>query len=74
MGRFSVSVDSGLLDEVRRLSGARSKKEALERALKAYVRRERLDELARLAGSGLVEMSPEELEAWRATGKRVSGE
>lgn len=72
MARLSVSVDGRLLDEVRRLSGAKSKKEALETALKAYIRRERLDQLAKLAGSGLVEISLEELERWRTLGTGTS--
>jgi Arc/MetJ family transcription regulator len=66
MGRLSIAVDDHLVEEVRRLSGARTKREAFEIALSEYVSRKRLEELAQLGGSGLVDMSPDELERWRA--------
>ncbi|GAB4256586.1 type II toxin-antitoxin system VapB family antitoxin [Deferrisoma sp.] len=68
MGRWSVAVDDRLMEEVVRLSGARTKREALECALREYVRRRRVEELASLAGSDIVDMSVEELEKWRAAG------
>lgn len=66
--RFSVTVDPKLLEELMNLSGARSKREAIERALVEFVRHRRLEELEELAGSDLVEMSVEELEHWRESG------
>jgi len=65
MGRLSVSLDSELLEEVRRLAGVRTKREALEIALRDFVRQQRLRELEDLVGSGLVEMTLEELQRWR---------
>ena len=64
--RLSVAVDEHLVEEVKRLSGSNTKREAFEVALTDYVRRKRVEELAGLAGSGLVDLSLEELERWRA--------
>jgi Arc/MetJ family transcription regulator len=68
MTRLSVTVDEALLEEAKRLSGARTKREAIERALKELVGRKHREELARLGGSGLVEMTVEELGRWREEG------
>ena len=67
MTRLSVAVDEELVEEVKRLSGSKTKREAFEVALREYVRRKRLEELAALAGSGLVDLDAEGLERWRAT-------
>ena len=66
MIRLSVAVDEELVEEVKRLSGSKTKREAFQVALSEYVRRKRLEELAQLAGSGLVDLTPDELERWRA--------
>lgn len=66
--RFSVTVDPELLEEVITLSGARSKREAIERALVEFVRHRRLEDLEELAGSDSVEMGGEELKRWRESG------
>jgi Arc/MetJ family transcription regulator len=65
MMRLSITVDPELLEEVRRLAQVRTKREAIERALQAFVRYHRLQELQALAGSGVVEMDLEELRCWR---------
>lgn len=65
MTRLSITVDSELLEEVVRLAQARTKREAIEQALKEFVRHHRLQELQALAGSGLAEMDLEELRRWR---------
>lgn len=70
MARLSIAVDDQLVDEVQRVSGAKTKREAFEIALTDYLRRKRIEELAGLAGTGLVDMDLEELEAWRAGGGR----
>ncbi len=64
--RLSVALDDKLLKEVQRLTGARTKKEAIETALRAYVREKRVENLIRLAGSGIVDWDLEDLEAYRA--------
>jgi Arc/MetJ family transcription regulator len=48
--RFSVTLDSDLLDEAVRITGAGSQREAIETALEELVRRRRLDSLAARAG------------------------
>jgi Arc/MetJ family transcription regulator len=64
MSRLSITVDAELL-EILRLAKVRTKCEAIEQALKEFVRQHRLQELQELAGSGLVEMDLEELRHWR---------
>ena len=66
MARLTVTIDPELIEEVRRLAKASSKREALEIALREYTRRKRQEELAALAESGLVTMSLDELDRWRA--------
>jgi Arc/MetJ family transcription regulator len=65
MRRLSITVDPELLEEVLRLAKVRTKREAIEQALKEFVRHHRLQELQALAGSGLAEMDLEELGRWR---------
>lgn len=66
--RLSVTVDPGLLEEARILAGVRTKREAIEIALREMVLRRRLQDLMRLEGSGLVELDLEQLKEWRAAG------
>jgi Arc/MetJ family transcription regulator len=66
VARLTVTVDPELIEEVRRLAKASSKREALEVALREYTRRKRQEELADLAESDLVTMSRDELDRWRA--------
>ncbi len=63
--RLSVALDEALLKEVQKLTGARTKKEAIEIALRAYVREKRVENLIRLAGSGIVDWDLEDLKAYR---------
>lgn len=50
MARLNVELDAGLLGEAVALSGARSKREAIETALRELVRRRRLAGLVERAG------------------------
>ncbi len=70
MMRLSVTVDPELLEEAKQLAKAKNKREAIELALREFVLRRRLKNLAELAGSGLVEMDVEELKRWRESGVR----
>lgn len=70
MGRLSIAVDDRLVEEVQRVSGAKTKREAFEVALTDYLRRKRVEELAQLAGSGIVVMDLEELQDWRSGSTR----
>ncbi len=63
--RLSVALDEEFLTEVQKLSGARTKREAIEAALRAYVREERIKNLVRLAGSGIVDRDLEDLADYR---------
>ncbi|MFA5787796.1 MAG: type II toxin-antitoxin system VapB family antitoxin [Actinomycetota bacterium] len=66
MPRLSVALDRELLAEAVRLTGARTKRAALDAALREFVARRRRRDLVELAGSGLVDMDLEELRRWRA--------
>ena len=63
--RLSISVDPELLEESRRLANVKTKREAIDVALREFVRTRYLNELSKLAGSGLVDMTTEELKEWR---------
>ncbi len=63
--RLSVSIDPRLLDEAKTLSGAKSKREVIEKALQELIRQHKQQTLIGLAGSGLVDMTPDELASWR---------
>jgi len=63
--RLSVALDEELLKEVQALTGARTKKKAIETALRTYVREKRIQKLIRLAGSDIVDWDLESLRAYR---------
>ncbi len=65
MRRLSITVDPELLEESKRLAGVRTKRETVELALREFIRTRRMQELAKLAGSDIVDMSPRELSRWR---------
>lgn len=48
--RTTLAVREGLIEEVKALSGAKTKKEAVERALEEFVRRRRARKLLDLEG------------------------
>ena len=72
MKRLSISVDPELLEESVRLAGVKTKREAIEVALREFVRTRHLQELAQLAGSGLVDMSPGDLGKWRDSDRKAT--
>ena len=59
-----MAPDGELLKEAQALTGARSKKKAIETALKAYVRERRIQKLIQLAGSDIVDWDLESLRAY----------
>lgn len=61
MVRLNVEVDPQLLDEAVDLSGASSKREAIEMALRELVRRRRLHKLIERAGTVPLSWSVEDL-------------
>ncbi len=64
--RLSVDVDPALLTEAKELAGVRTKREAIEIALREMILRRRLKDLMGLEGSGLVEIDLDLLRQWRA--------
>lgn len=69
MARLSADVDPAVLKEAQLVSGAKTKRETLDRALREFIARRRAQELAGLAGKGLVDMTEEELAQWRSAAK-----
>ncbi len=63
--RFSITLDEDLLEEVRKLTGARTKRGAIETALKTFVRERRLQSLLKLADSDVIVWDLETLKAYR---------
>ncbi len=61
MARMTVAIDEELLTEARQLSGAKTKKEAIEIALRELVRRFRRREVAAHAGTIELELTQEDL-------------
>ena len=64
--RLSVDVDPELLKEAKELAGVRTKREAIEIALREMILSRRLKDIVGLEGSGLVEIDLDLLRQWRA--------
>lgn len=65
MPRMMVTIDDALLAEARRLTGARTKRETIEMALREAVRRRKLVELAAMAGRVNIRLTRRQLDAMR---------
>lgn len=65
MGRTTMVIDEGLLEEARRLSGARTKREAVETALREMLVRLRRKEMASHAGTVEISITQADLRAMR---------
>lgn len=63
--RMMVTIDDALLAEARRLTGARTKRETIEVALREAIRRRRLAELAGMAGRVGIRLTRRRLAAMR---------
>ncbi len=74
MNRFTISIDSELLDEAMRLSGKKRKREVIELALHELVKKHRLIELQNLEGSGLIDWTSEDFASWREVAKEEGNE
>lgn len=70
MTRMSITVDEKLVEEVRAIAQTKTKREAIEQALREFVQRRRALELADLMGSDLVEWDVEDIRKWRDSGLR----
>jgi Arc/MetJ family transcription regulator len=63
--RMMVELDDQLLAEAQRVTGARSKRAAIERALVELIRRRKTAELAGLAGKVRIRLTHRRLRAMR---------
>jgi Arc/MetJ family transcription regulator len=66
--RVSLSLDPNLVQEAVRISKARSKREAIEMALKEFIRRRRLEKAIARGGQVALTFSAKELVRRRAEG------
>jgi Arc/MetJ family transcription regulator len=62
---MTITVDERLVTEVKRLSGARSKRAAIEAALEAYARRLRQRRVLENMGRIPLDLTQAELRRWR---------
>ncbi len=67
MVRMTVTVDEQLIGEAKKLSGAKSKRAAIEAALVDYVTRLRRRRILEHAGTLALKLTHEELRRWRGT-------
>lgn len=65
MAKTTVIVDEKLLDEAMRVSGAKTKKQAITNGLKELIRRKNLEALREELGTFDLALSSEELEKLR---------
>jgi Arc/MetJ family transcription regulator len=66
MAKTTVVVDDALLDEAMRVSGAKTKKQAITTGLKELIRRKNLEALRQELGTFDLALSSEELEKLRS--------
>lgn len=64
--RFTIAIDPNLIEEAKRVSGVKTKREAIEIALKEMIRRRRLKQAAVHAGKVKMAINLKDLEAQRA--------
>ena len=65
MTRLSITVDEELVEKARELAEVRTKREAIELALREYVNRRRIEKLMELRSSDIIDWTPESLRSWR---------
>ncbi|MGQ0551010.1 MAG: type II toxin-antitoxin system VapB family antitoxin [Armatimonadota bacterium] len=65
MPKTLLDIDANLLDRVRALARARTKREAVEIALREYVRRRYAARLAQAAGGSSMRWKPSNIRAMR---------
>jgi len=65
MVRLTVTIDEELIGEAKRLSGAKTKRETLEYAIREFVRRLRQGQLAARAGTSARRLTHADLRHWR---------
>lgn len=63
--RATIAIDDRLFEEAKKLSNVKTKKELINLSLRELIRRKRQEHLAGLYGSGLVDLTVEEVEEFR---------
>lgn len=63
--RMSVALDEKLLEDAKKLSGKKTKREVLDDALREYIRKKRREEAIKHAGKIKIDMTLKELQALR---------
>jgi Arc/MetJ family transcription regulator len=66
MSRTTVVIDDKLLEEAKKATGESTTRGTVNKALEEVVRRQHIKELLALKGSGIVSLTPEELEDMRS--------
>lgn len=62
MSRTTIILNDELLEEARRLTGETKVSRVINKALESLVRTEKIKKLISLRGSGIIELSNEEIE------------
>lgn len=65
MAKTLLEIDEHLLDEARRLAKARTKREAVETALREFVRRRRVKSLVAAAGTSSIMWTAADIRSMR---------
>lgn len=65
MAKTLLDIEEDLLDEARQLAKVRTKREAVEVALREFVRRRRADNLASAAGKSSIRWTPADIRRMR---------
>ncbi len=68
MARTTYDLDEELVEKVREIAGLPTKKAAIEEALREFVNARLRQDLLDMIGSGVVDMTPEELTELRHRG------
>ena len=63
--RATIAIDDRLFEEAKKLSNVKTKKELINLSLRELIRRKRQEHLAGLYGSGLVDLTKEDVEEFR---------
>jgi Arc/MetJ family transcription regulator len=66
MSRTTVEIDDKLLEEAKRATGETTTKGAVNRALEEVVKKKHTKELLALKGSGIISLTPEEVDEMRS--------
>jgi len=63
--RSTIDINEELLEEAKALTGAKTKKELIDLSLRELIRRRRREHLASFFGSGVLTISPDDIEKMR---------